>query len=234
MKLKEIVYMILDELKIHSDDSYYTEDHIIFLIQKYRASILEQKYKKDNSKPSDANFQTLCLDLIEVPAVPNVPCEGNVLYLRSKKKIPEILDLAVPMVYPIDFYQGEITLISKERMKYVGYNRFLQNIIYCSIGPDDYLYFTSSNPQFLYLEKVKFTAIFEDPIKAEELACDSSEEECLDIMDKDFPIEESIVPMVIQTALKELLGVLYQPKDNYNNSSDDFSNHPVTNNTESK
>ena len=34
---REIVYMVLDELKLESDDAYYTQDHVIFLINKYRA-----------------------------------------------------------------------------------------------------------------------------------------------------------------------------------------------------
>jgi hypothetical protein len=65
-------------------------------------------------------------------------------------------------VYPIDFYQGEITYIDRNRMRYVGFNKYLSNIIYCSLGPDNYLYFKSCNPQFLYLEKVRMTAMFSD------------------------------------------------------------------------
>jgi len=38
---KEIVYLALEELKLTSDDSYYTEDHILFLLNKYRAFLLK-------------------------------------------------------------------------------------------------------------------------------------------------------------------------------------------------
>ena len=41
---REIVYMCIDELKLLSDDSYYTEDHLIFLISKFRTFILKQRY----------------------------------------------------------------------------------------------------------------------------------------------------------------------------------------------
>ena len=34
---REIVYMCLDQVKLISDDAYYTQDHIIFLADKYRA-----------------------------------------------------------------------------------------------------------------------------------------------------------------------------------------------------
>ena len=43
MKLREIVYMILDELKLFSDDATYTEDHIKFLVGKHRALLLQKQ-----------------------------------------------------------------------------------------------------------------------------------------------------------------------------------------------
>ena len=41
-KYREIVYLIQDELKVHSDDAKFTEDHIIFLATKYRTFLLKQ------------------------------------------------------------------------------------------------------------------------------------------------------------------------------------------------
>ena len=42
-KYSELVYMVLDELKGMSDDFSFTEDHIVFLLDKYRAFILKQR-----------------------------------------------------------------------------------------------------------------------------------------------------------------------------------------------
>ena len=36
---RQLIYLVLDELKLMSDDSSFTEDHIIFLLSKYRAFI---------------------------------------------------------------------------------------------------------------------------------------------------------------------------------------------------
>lgn len=41
---REIVYMVLDELKINSDDKYFEEEHVMFLMDKYRAFLLKQRY----------------------------------------------------------------------------------------------------------------------------------------------------------------------------------------------
>lgn len=216
---REIIYMILDEMKISTDDSYFTEDHIMYLINKYRVLILKQRYSDIKKQIPESNYQTICLDLIEVPAISGEPCEGG-SYLRSKEKAPFLMQIGVPKIYPIDYYQGEITYVSRERMRYIGYNKYLQNIIYCSLGPDNYLYFKSNNPQYLYLEKVKLTGIFEDSINASQLQC-SNDKEC-DILDRTFPLEDSLIPIVIELVVKELLSAEYIKKDEENNAKDDL------------
>lgn len=213
---RELVYLVLDELKLSADDSYFTEEHVVFLLGKYRGLLLKQQYKDVKKEIPESNFQTLCLDLIQVPAIAGEPCEGGT-YLRSKEKIPFLMNITTPRVYTEDYYQGDITYVSRERMKYVGYNRWLPNIIYASIGPDNYLYFKSFNPQYLHLEKARLTGIFENPEKAAQFECGC------DILDMPFHLEEALIPQVVQLVVKELSGSIYKPKDDENNSSDDLS-----------
>lgn len=223
MTYRELVYLCLDELKLHSDDAVFTEDHVIFLLNKYRAFLLKQRYSDIKKQIPESNYQNVCLDLIQVPAISGEPCEGGV-YLRSKEKVPFLMKIGNPRVYPIDYYQGEITYVSRDRMRYVGYNKYLQNIIYASLGPDNYLYFKSFNPQFLYLEKVRMTGIFEDPKAASELQCpDKNGNIVCDILDREFPIENSLVSPMIELIVKELLGAEYRPEDQNNDSKDGLS-----------
>ena len=223
MTYREIAYMCLDQLKVASDDSYYTIDHILFLISKIRALLLKQTYSNIKKEIPQSNYQTICLDLIQVPAITGEPCEGGT-YLRSKEKVPSTMTIGTNIVYPIDFYQGtHITYVSRERMRYVGTNKWLKNIIYTSKGPDGYLYFKSSNPQFLYLEKVRMTGIFEDPDKAAELECNSNNNLECDVLDREFPLEEGLVASVIELVIKYLSGAVYRPKDQENDANDDLS-----------
>lgn len=220
---KELVYMCLDELKLYSDDALYTEEHIMFLLGKYRTFLIKQRYSDVKKQIPESNYQTICLDLIEVPAISGEPCEGS-SYLRSKEKIPFLMKIGNPRVYPIDYYQGEITYVSRDRMRYVGYNKYLQNIIYASLGPDNYLYFKSFNPQFLYLEKVRMTGIFEDTLAASELQCpDENGNIVCDVLDREFPIENALIPPLIQLVVEELTKAEYKPEDKENNSDDDLS-----------
>lgn len=216
---RELVYIVLDEIKSISDDSYFSEEHIIYMLDKYRALTLKQRYSDIKKQIPEGNYQTLCLDLIETPAIEGEPCTGG-YYLKSDYPVSNVSLIGIPRVYPFDYFQGEISFINRDRMKYVGYNKFLQNIIYATIGPDKHLYLKSSNPQFISLEKVRMTAVFSSAVEAFKQAC--SEEE--DILDSTFPLEGALVPVVTEFIVKELVGHLFRPTDYKNDGSDNVSN----------
>ncbi len=219
---RELIYMVLDQLKLSSDDSYYTEDHALFLLKKCRGLLLEQKYKDLKKEIPSSNYQTVCLDLEESPAIEGAPCEGGI-FLKSTVKLPELLGISKTNAYTESFYSSiNIAFVSKERMQYVGNNRWLQNIIYCSKGDSGYLYLKSSNPQFLQLEKIRVNGIFEDPEEADKLDCCKCEDNC-ELLDKQFPIEESLVSTLIQTVVQFLSSGIYKPEDTQNNASDDLA-----------
>ena len=107
---RELVYIVLDELKTSVDDAYITEEHVIFLLGKYRGLLLKQQYKDVKKEIPESNFQTLCLELIQVPAIAGEPCEGGT-YLRSKERIPFLMNIATPKVYTKDYYEEEISYV---------------------------------------------------------------------------------------------------------------------------
>lgn len=219
MKYKEIVYIINDLCKQFSDDSTLTEDHIMFLLNKYRGALLQQYLNIKKVLP-ESNYQTICLDLEPIDGIPCI--EGA--KLKSFKKIPDMIPIGNPSLYSFDYFASIITLVSKERMRFVGYNKALGNQIYGAIGPDKHLYLKSCNPQLMYLTKAMLTAVFEDVQAASELACEDSTENTCDIMEQEFPIEASLLPQLIQQVLKDILGAAYRPQDSSNNAQDDLAN----------
>ena len=228
MKVKELIYIILDLCKAAtSDDSFYTEDHVLFLCKKFRSFLLkkeQEKQQQDTGVSSEFEYQEICLDLEKVPAIDGDPCTGG-YYLRTKQEIPKILEGTTPRIYPIDYYQGTyISYVSRDRMRYVGSNKYLQNTIYTSLHPNKHLYFTSGNSQFLYMRKIRMSAIFEDFDEASKYLCDDegSDVSC-DVMEADFPISGYLVPQLVELVAKELTGGLYKPSDRQNNASDDLS-----------
>jgi hypothetical protein len=218
--------MCLDMLKGFSDDFTYTEEHLLFLLKKYRSFLIKKEQDKEKGSQdvaSEFEYQQICLDLEKVPAMDGEPCTGG-YYLRTTQKIPKILEGTQPRVYPLDYYQGiNISYVSRERMRYVGTNPYLGNIIYTSIGPDLHLYLNSNNPQFLYLKKLRMSAVFEDMDEAAGLLCDSEgEDQSCDVLDMEFPIRDYLVPMLIELVVKELSGSYLRRADEANNAKDDL------------
>lgn len=233
----EIVYMVLDLMKERSDDAYYTEEHVIFLAKKMRALLLERKYKNTRNGSfnimSEENKQQVCL-MLEPATMLSSGCSGK--WVKSTSVIPKLLPgFDAVTCTGHDILPTTVTFISPERMHYVGYNKWLKNIIYASRSIDGHLYLTSNNPQFVYLNQVGLTGVFADPEEAAKL----SHEACMnggvcDLLSQPFPLESSLVSYLIEMVTQELLGSRFAPEDKANNAKDDFGDIAVANSRASR
>ena len=204
MTFRELVYMCLDEVKLASDDSYITEDHVLFLISKYRNFVLHQKYDKTNLPPADSNFQEI---KVEVEKGKNV----------SKEEVLIPLFLSSPRVYSYDangYYKDDWSFVSKNRFRFVGNNKYLGNINYCTINTKNMLQLLKPVAENT---DIYIWAVFEDIIKAAESTHTG------DILDAVCPIEEALVSSVQELVVKDILGMAYRPHDNINNGTDDLA-----------
>lgn len=222
---REVIYSALDLLKEKSDDAFYTEEHMLFLATKFRAYLLERKYKKSRNKAFQAmsgeNTQQICVSLERTDLLP-FGCSGS--WLKSTEKIPSTLEVGELKISTInEMLHSNVTMIPAERMPYVGYNKWLRNIIYAAKGADDYLYLSSINPQFLFLKNAKLTGVFSDPAEAAAMACDDSGETiACDVLDQEFPLEAALIPSCIELMVQEIAGPRYAPEDKANNAKDDL------------
>lgn len=204
MTYRELVYMCLDEIKLSSDDSYITEDHILFLIGKYRSFLLKQKYEKSNIPISESNYQYLLLS------------PGD--------KVPAILALAKPIVelhlqIPGDTLFVKSTYVSHHRFEYVGNNSYLSKISYCTVNPYTHVLDFKINTEVdITPNDYKIYAIFDDIIEASKYTTETEE----DILDKICPIETDLIAGVQELVVKDALGIAYRPQDKANNASDDL------------
>lgn len=316
---KELIYMANDLVKNLSDDAVYTEEHIAFLLNKYRMHILKQKYEKSLLSVSPANVQTISIGLQEVNTIPGCSAEGclddvNVIYARSKTKVPYTMDLytsditvakvkdtnyslsldtavtfediavinsilgegalttsdigkknvtiyettcsaeisemydlltkkygyhitktgnavscAEERVNAIQNYSN-VSVVSKYRIGYTGYGRYVRKAAYATIGADSYLYVKFTTEDFKGYNRAYLTGVFEDPDKAYECSecnvgpcgSDSSENHC-EPWDNRFPMEEAYVPQLLALVVKELIGASWRPRDGKNDSMDSLS-----------
>ena len=160
---REIASMVLDELRMQSDDNLFNEEHIVFLTNKYRALLLKREYlfRKLFKLIPIQYYTPICIDIEQVDGFDGDPCSNT--YLKSTQPIPKFIEATTPLISSMDFFDGEITYVSPQRFKYTGSNKWLKSIVYATIAPDGYLYMKSTNPQFIYLQQIKVSAIFQDP-----------------------------------------------------------------------
>ena len=63
---RQLIYMVADLAKQVSDDDTLTNNHIAFLLKKYRSYLLKQKYAKSTNNAPDSNYQTICAKMEKV------------------------------------------------------------------------------------------------------------------------------------------------------------------------
>lgn len=216
MKINEVIYYCLDAIKAISDDSHVNEDHVLFLLSKYRAALLQQ-YHNVRKPVTETNYQTVTLTLTDVD---KIPCTVGPK-LRSQEVLPAILSIAKPSVLLFNGFESEIIeYVSYSRLKSTGYNKWKKNFIYSSIGPNGYLYLSFSNSQAQYLETIQFKAVFEDFEKVYDL---QYKDQDYDIMEQEFPFEHAMIPDLIARVVKDILGTAWRPADQKNDASDDLA-----------
>lgn len=218
-----VVYMVLDFMKVSSDDAYYTPDHVAFLLGKYRAYVLKSKYDKTGETPSDSNYQTMNLKFEVTDRIEGFEKSGK--YLRSIGSIPDSLDIGAPWLAGADLFDADLCMVSPTRFRYVGFNKWMRNISYATVCGEK-LYIKSCNPSIYLLEEGQYRDIFSDPLEAAALSgeydVDENGELC-NPMEVTFPLADDLLPLVMQYVVKDLSGGLYKPKDDENNADDDLS-----------
>ena len=215
MTLREIVYMIMDELKLMSDDSNFNEDHIKFLVDKYRATLLLQQSIKGNVQPSESNYQTIDLTL-------NSNVDTSIYgeekeYMKSTNTVPIILSISNTKVALVtidekknikSYFNYKMVYTPENRFDFIGFNKWLKNIVYWTIK-DNYVYVYSKNEDITLIKNLSIKAIFENTTTD---------------LDDEYPLENNLIPLLIQSVVQELAPKTVQPEDSYNNASDDKAN----------
>lgn len=216
---REAIYMCNDLLKGMSDDFTYTEEHIAYLLDKFRALLLKQRYGNDPKKHVPySNYQTLTVTFS------NLSIDVNDNYV-SDQKIPYMLQLGIPRVTFDKYYDINFEFTSRERLPFVGNNKYLKRIWYGAINEQNNLCLKPSSTRYIIDGgtplKVYITGIFENPREVIDEVSFGEDPNSLHEWDRNIPIEESLITTLIELVVKELAGSVYRPNDIQNNNVDD-------------
>ena len=233
---RELIYMVLDKLKENTDDSYFKEEHVAFLLDKYRPLLLKQRYSDIRKSVSQNNYCTFKLQLNQGNGVDaqllgvtqyyttlGRVLYSNVLMPRLVSFNDEIEEFKVLNIAQEDDDSsqliGDFSVVSTERFKYVGENKWLKKFIYVTIGPDYKLYVKIQNDAQIVPTEILIQGILEDPKKAKNILIPAVS----NYLDMQYPLEDALIPPLLDMVVKDLGTGLTAPEDRENNSKDDVA-----------
>lgn len=147
---RELVYLVIDLAKLISDDSTLNENHIVYLLDRYRTYLLEQKYKNNNYSVPINNAQEFCSNVKLIPLHGSCGdcgdnCEGSddAFLYKTVNAIPNLLNVGSPIASFIKYNSCKtygLTLTTnwtRARVDTIN-NFFGENILdYSIVGTDD-------------------------------------------------------------------------------------------------
>ena len=224
MKLIEHVYAIRGLLSkgIASDDTQYSLRFIAHFLNVARALLTEQKADKYNYI-SEQGFQSLCVPL-ELGSFhnccdyPNATCK----VLKSVNTLPKFLNARWGDFAKVMSLNGEV--ISKGSPTAAAYSKY--TITNKEAKPswfihDNHLFILSNTS----LEIVLLNCLFNNPIEIEQLNCATSDTECPDFFDTEYPID----PDLVDACYKKVLDLMaYSMRLPYKDAENDAKDSQVS------
>ena len=216
MTLKEGIYDIREAVNALSIDSDFTDRHIVFLMNLYRANTVRQHLTNNPGEYRNMLTQTLYMELqsVDTSRFPEY-ATMNLTMLVTKKAVPNIIGQQMYKeieVRTIERLGEEIEISHKDRLSHVLYSPV--GFIFGYREDDGKIYLISKDVTYKALNKITVTAILEDPesiLDIHELSTD------LEV----YPITYNLWLVVKEMVVNHLLKELSIPTDVVTNNSDD-------------
>jgi hypothetical protein len=200
-----------------SDDAPFTNQLILHYLNTARLLLLKREADK-NRFLNPANFQGFCMKLI-VDSWNNccdLPEDLNCPILRTCNKIPKAITGRTNIYVKVSYMSGNE--IGRTTHRSYHWNKYSLT----KIGKpqwfilNDYLYIIGV--PYNILNAVWVDGLFEDPIKAANVAVCSEAEEPCDPLEAEYPIEGFLIEPMYDMVLQRLGLSMKYPQDDVNNA----------------
>lgn len=196
---------------------------VLFYLEKSRAKVL---YDDILAKRfiSNHNKQTICVPLEEVHENYCDCTEGEkkaCYVLRSKCPIPKLINNTI---FAVDSVNGKLQheVVFANQVKYKRESRIPANalktyVFFRTLDDGTYLYLINND----FIERVIVEALYEEPRAANDYMCCEDRKKICNPLDETFYIDDRLVPIVQEMAIKFISGSRGIPNDLINNDTDD-------------
>jgi len=224
----EVAYDIIELLKSNqiSDDVDISLEHVLYHVNNQRALWIRNEYNKPGRKIDQHLVQDLgCLEVVEVDAAECCSITTDCIALRTKKKIPALIELhngpALIRVGPVNKLAAPYSVTTGTVSNYRKHNKYTGNDIQ-AVFLNDYIYLVIPDPELQGLQWINARVIIANPADMVDFRCDSAGTPCFSY-DDEYPINNWMLPYIKEQILQQFGMSLQLPKDNDNNAKDNVS-----------
>jgi hypothetical protein len=216
----EIIFAIREKLKEYVDDTRYTDQFLMKLIDLKRSVLIRQQYNQIQRSVDYQLEQLITLAVSEVDGSDSnsIPIFDTDL-IRTTKAIPKVLELhhrnLLQRVATLGKLDKPMNYVSMRRFIYIGGDQFEHDAIYYTMDEAGYIYIKSKQGEEINYENISVRAIFESPLEVYEFIPSQSLETF------QYPCGIHMLDTVINMIVQELASFKTLPTDEENNSADD-------------
>lgn len=219
----EIIFAIREGLKEYVDDTKYTNDYLMFIVDNKRTKYIRQEYNNIQRNVDEQLVQTIVLPLEEIDSS-DMPSkyESEADTTRTIARVPLIVGLdhrtMIERIATVGKFERPINIVSRKRFIYSGSGDYDEDQIFGMIDGDRYLHLKSNKGEERAYEEISLGAVFERPM--DQLNYDSANS-TQDIRTFNYPLKKQTADIVILDIIRELANLKVLPTDQENNSADD-------------
>jgi hypothetical protein len=215
----ELIYDIRGRLGLNSDDSRFSNEYILFQVEKARAALIKRNFGKSYRQIPSSLIQPIEMEL---EMVSDNDFSNLDAIIQTVDPLPTLIESAV-LNMNMAFDGGSYTdlkfiLVDKERFPYVGKERYFPNLIYCTIGYDYRLKFKSQFNKYRLLSKVRGGVIAMHPEDAWKYHPDYDTN--VDFLTQEYPLDSETLFELSNIITNQLAPTLGIPLDKINNADE--------------
>lgn len=209
---KDVIYLVLEELKQTTDDIPFDEDLIANLLNISRAVIIKQRLGSNKVEIPKEVMQSVPFRLVFKDNVYQSNREFTIVNLNGAHLF---YNISIPVLPDL-----EITYTTLDRFKYVQISKWLKKIAYSAFSNSNKLYFKFPDGTITSTLLSRgitgyFNTILDDP-----RTIFPYEEDYLNL---DFAINGDLLRPIVDLTLADLYKHLHLPEDAINNGKNDLT-----------
>ncbi len=229
--LSEITFAILDTVRPENmSNGDISTELVQYHVKNIRSQLAKQAVGK-NGVLSNSWVQSLgCISLVYADRSECCEFPVGCKILRTSVPIPNPIESRsslITRVGPVDLTASNYQQIEFERVSFVGYNKYTNNLTkWFTINGSNYIYLLVKDDDLLLnsLETINIQAVLEDPMQATNFLNCVTGETCFNTNSR-YPVPDSLVPTIIEMVIKKFISIQAQAAID---KSNDGSTNPET------